>query len=44
MTDFAGVFYVSSPQSSFELPNWIILTLSPYFSPNKAIAPLSKAS
>ena len=32
------------PQNSIDDPNWITRTLSPYFSPNKAIAPNSFAS
>ena len=31
------------PQNSIELPNWTTRTSSPYFSPNKAIAPSSLA-
>ena len=32
------------PQNSIEEPNWITRTLSPYFSPKRAIAPSSLAS
>ena len=32
------------PQNSIEVPNWITRTLSPYFSPKRAIAPNSLAS
>ena len=31
------------PHNSYELPNFIVLTTSPYFSPNNPMAPLSKA-